>query len=351
MSLSQTTNRAPQVLRDTLRFAVVAALLGALFGLAPLGLGEAQGAQPTHLRIGENSVGRAQQIEIGLNKSLIVDLPIYAREVIVSQPGIASAIMRSKRRAIVQGIAPGDTNIFFLDGAGETIAVLEVSVTGDSGALVSALSRLIPGSAIEVQNFGGRLVLSGQAQSQDDVDKAVAIAGQFIGSPDAITSVINVSGAQQVMLKVTVAEVTREAVKQLGINLDMTLTAGALTTSLMSTQPLGGASNVLTNNGISAGGTIGPLDIEASLRALERRSALRTLAKPTLTALSGQEAEFLAGGEFPVPVGSRTTRRGPVPTGGGKTASRGSPTTSSGCASRSPCGTGRIPFSKNGCSD
>jgi pilus assembly protein CpaC len=304
MSLSETSSRAaPPLLRDTLRFAAVALLLGALFGLAPLGLGEAHGAQATHLRLGDNSVGRTQQVEIGLNKSLIVDLPVYAREVIVSQPGIASAIMRSKLRAIVQGIAPGDTNIFFLDGAGETIAVLEVSVTGDSTALSNALARLLPGSSIEVQNFSGRLVLSGSAQSQDDVDKAVAIAGQFAGSPDAITSIISVSGAQQVMLKVTVAEVTREAVKQLGINLDMTLTSGALSTSLVSTQPLGGASNVLTNNGITANATIGSLDIEASLRALERRSALRTLAKPTLTAMSGQEAEFLAGGEFPVPVG------------------------------------------------
>jgi len=304
MSLSQTTSRpAASFLRETLRFAVIAALLGALFGLAPLGLSQANAAQATHLRLGENTYGKSQHVEIGLNKSLIIDLPTSAREVIVSQPAIASAIMRSKRRAIIQGVAPGDTDIFFLDGSGQTIAVLEVSVTGDSSILVNALSRLLPGSAIQVQNFGDRLVLSGSAQSQDDVEKAIAIAGQFAGSPDAITSIVSVSGSQQVMLKVTVAEVTREAVKQLGINLDMTLNSGALSTSLLSTQALGGASNVLTTNGLSAGATIGPVEIEATLRALERRSALRTLAKPTLTALSGQEAEFLAGGEFPVPVG------------------------------------------------
>lgn len=304
MSMSETTSRATvPFLKDTLRFALLAAVLGGMFGLAPLGLSQAQGAQATHLRLSQNAYGRAQQVEIGLNKSIIVDLPASAREVIVSQPAIAGAIMRSKQRAIIQGMAPGDTNIFFLDGRGDTIAVLEVSVSGDSSVLVNALNRLLPGSAIQVQNFGDRLVLSGHAQSQDDVNKAIAIAGQYAGSPDAITSIINVSGSQQVMLKVTVAEVTREAVKQLGINLDVSVSAGALSTSLMSTQPLGGASNVLTTNGISAEASIGAVDIEAALRALERRSALRTLAKPTLTALSGQEAEFLAGGEFPVPVG------------------------------------------------
>lgn len=294
---------ASPLLRDTMRFAVLAALLGLLFGLAPLGFSEALGAQVNHLRIGANAYGGTHQVAVGLNKSLIVDLPADVREVIVSQPGVAGAIMRNKRRAVIQGSAAGDTNIFFLDAAGEAISVLEVSVTGDSSALSATLARLLPGSSIQVQSFGSGLVLSGYAQSQDDVTKAVAIAGQFAGSPDAVTNIINVSGSQQVMLKVTVAEVGREAVKQLGINLNATVSAGALTTGIVSTQPLGGASNVATSNGFNASLAAGPVALTATLKALERRSALRTLAEPTLTAISGQEAEFLAGGEFPVPTG------------------------------------------------
>lgn len=305
MSLSETTSRAAAPLsREILRFAVIAALLGAMFGLAPLGLGTAQGAQATHLRLGANAYGGTQQVEIGLNKSLIVDLPEYAREVIVSQPAIAGAIMRSKRRAIVQGMAPGDTNIFFLDGAGETIAVLEVSVTGDSSVLVNTLTRLLPGSSIQVQNFGDRLVLSGQAQSQDDVAKAVAIAGQFAGSADNITSVISVSGSQQVMLKVTVAEVNREVAKQFGINLSASADVAGLTTSLLNSRGSDGGSVIAAGGPgqVRVQGTVGAVTIDASLRALASRGAVRFLAEPTLTALSGQEADFHVGGEFPIQI-------------------------------------------------
>jgi pilus assembly protein CpaC len=291
------------LMRDTMKLAAIAAVLGTMLGLAPLGLSDAHGGQANHLRVGANAYGGTQRVELGLNKSLILDLPGDVREVIVSQPSVAGAIMRSKRRAIVQGSSAGDTNIFFLDAAGEAISVLEVSVTGDTSGLSGTLAQLLPGSSIQIQNFGDRLVLSGYAQSQDDVAKAISIAAQFTGSVDTVTSVIDVTGSQQVMLKVTVAEVTREAVKQLGINLNMSVAAGALSTQLISTQALGGASNVITTNGVNANLTAGPVALAASLRALERRSALRTLAEPTLTALSGQEAEFLAGGEFPVPSG------------------------------------------------
>ena len=104
------------------------------------------------------------------------------------------------------------------------------------------------------------------------------------------------------MLQVTVAEVNREAVKQLGINLNGTAIIGATTFGLQNNPSLGGASNVITGNGIGVSGSIPGLSISATLRALERNAALRTLAEPNLTALSGQEAEFLAGGEFPVPT-------------------------------------------------
>lgn len=264
----------------------------------------ANGAQnSTHLRISRGETGATQYLQVGRNKSVIVDFPAEVREVIVSQPAVAGAIMRSKRRAIIQGVGVGETNIFFLDAKGNRISVLEVSVTTDASGLSATISRVIPGSRIKVESFGDRLVLSGTVLSADDHDKAIAIAGQFAQTPDNVASVVTIEGPQQVMLKVTVAEVSREAIKQLGINLNASFGAGGLTTSLLTNNALGGASNILPSNTVTAGLNVGNLAINATLRALERRGAVRTLAEPTLTTMSGQEAEFLAGGEFPVPVG------------------------------------------------
>jgi len=256
---------------------------------------------PTHLTVSRSS-GASQSVSIGLNKSMIIDLPADAREVIVSQPTIAGATMRSKRRAILQGIGIGDTNIVFLDDRGAQISALEVSVVRDDSTLTKVLAKLLPGSNIVVQGFGDHLVLTGTALSQDDVSKAVTIASQFAGGADNVANILTVSGPQQVTLKVTVAEVSRQAVKQLGLNLTGSLDAGALTTGIVNNESLGGASNVVTANSITAGVDVAGLSLQATMRALEQRGLSRTLSEPTLTALSGQAAEFNAGGEFPVPA-------------------------------------------------
>lgn len=297
----------------TIRMALLAAVLGTVLGLLPLGMGMARADDITHIRV--NRIGASETIPMAVNKSILVDLPTDAAEVIVSQPGVANAILRSKRRAVVQSTGSGDTNIFFLDAAGRTIVVLDVSVKGATSTVAAALretyQRVLPGAKIDVESVQlinsegdvvNRVVLSGTAVTADDVTKALTIATQFAGSPDNVASVITVGGPQQVTLQVTVAEVQREAVKQFGINLSGSLTAGGLTTGLVSTQALGGSSNVITNNGIGAKYTAGGFTLQATLNALERHGALRTLASPTLTALSGAEAEFLAGGQYPVPT-------------------------------------------------
>jgi pilus assembly protein CpaC len=165
-----------------------------------------------------------------------------------------------------------------------------------------------------VQTFdGGGIVLSGTVQSGDDRDKALAIAAQFAGDAAKIANALTVAGSQQVMLKVVVAEVNREAVRQLGINLSATASFGngALTTGFVSnptgagsptTAWTGGVSQVANQNAASVGIDVGNVSIDAVLRALDRRRALRTLAEPNLTAISGQPAEFLVGGQLPIPV-------------------------------------------------
>ena len=316
MQMPQSRRQPRGLIADTLRLMAIAAGLGALFGLAALGVGSARAQDLTHVRITAGSFGAVQHVPMAVNKSVIVDLPVDVQDVIVSRPEVANAILRSKRRVIVQSITAGDTNMFLIDAKGRTIAVLEISIKGEASTVAAALretyKRILPAADLLVESVvlvdadgdeTNRVVISGTAPTTDDVNKAIAVAAQFAGSEANVASLITVSGPQQVMLKVTVAEVQRESVKQLGINLNGSFTSGGITSSILSSQPLGGATNVISNNAIKAGfGIPGLFSIDATLRSLERRGALRTLAEPTLTAMSGSEAEFLAGGEFPVPT-------------------------------------------------
>jgi len=263
-------------------------------------VGAANAAGGNSLRIA--SAGSTHRVEVGVGKSIIVDLPVAAGEVIVSAPEVAGTILRSQRRAIVQGEAMGETNIFFLDSRGAQIAVLDVSVINDSSNLAATIRRVIPGSSITVDSFGEGVVLSGRARSTEDIQHAVEIAARFVGDVEQVANVIQVDGSQQVMLKVTVAEVQREAARQLGINLSGSVSVGNLATSLINNRGNDSGSVSAEPGQFDVNWNAGPVEINASLRALENRSALRRLAEPTLTAMSGQAAEFLVGGEVPIVV-------------------------------------------------
>jgi pilus assembly protein CpaC len=259
-------------------------------------------AEENHVTIASTAYGATRPLEIQVNKSILVDLPAGVAEVIVSQPDLAAAIMRTRTRAIVQGMAEGATNIFFLDDAGRTISVLNVTIVQppfEAGrALEAALARVIPGSNIQVETLSdssidGKLyfMLTGTVLTAEDKANAEAMANA-ISETDSEGSLIQVIGPQQVMLQVTVSEVNRDVAKQFGINLSGSMSVGNVNLGFNNTVT-GGA------NGVSAVGSIGDLNITAAIRALEGRGALRVLAQPTLTAISGQAATFLAGGEIP----------------------------------------------------
>lgn len=296
------TKTSETVRMPGLRLAVLG-LIAAL-SLGPVGPVSAA----AYLRVPDRAMGSTQAISIEVNKSILVDLPTNVGEVIASAPQVATVVMRSKTRAVVQGLTGGDTNIFFLDGAGNNIAVLDIKVIqprSDVGnALESAIARTIPGSAIRVESVlldgaTNRVVLSGTAASQDDLDKAVQIATQFAGDPANVANIATVAGNQQVMLKVTVAEVNREATKKLGINLSSTFNIlgndVSFSNSVIDSADLSSSGD--PNNGVSASWDIGSSSIDVKLQALEDQEAVRKLAEPLLTALSGQEASFHAGGQ------------------------------------------------------
>jgi pilus assembly protein CpaC len=288
--------------RSALRRAgLAAALLGSLFASSALGVSSACAQQQAQMTISD--FGRTRSVALETNKSMILDLPADVSEVVVSQPSVAGAIMRTSRRAIIQGVLGGNTNILFLNAQGQAIAVLDLRVAKEPSqvgeALEGALARILPGSAIRVDSVTlgddtNRVVLSGTVRSSEDADRALAIAVQYAGDPKNATSVIDVAGGQQVMLQVTVSEINRSVAKQLGINLSGTATIGAVNLGLNNTTAGAG----FTSNGVNGTFPIGNVNITADIKALESRGALRILAQPTLTAISGQPATFLAGGEL-----------------------------------------------------
>lgn len=280
--------------------ALVAVLTAATFGVGPVPAGE------TQLTISSAAYGATRTVEIEVNKSMLVDLPAGVAEVVVSQPNVAAAIMRTRTRAILQGVEAGSTNVFFIDDAGRTISVLDLDVRQPASeigkALEATLARVIPGSNIKVETLSNNaindttyFVLTGTVLTGQDKAVAESLANDLSDSEGTAGSLISVIGPQQVMLQVTVSEVKRDVAKQFGINLSGTLSVGNANLGFNNTT----TSSNFTSNGGTGNFGIGDLQIDAAIRALESRGGLRILAQPTLTAISGQPAEFLAGGELP----------------------------------------------------
>ncbi len=295
---------------DTLKMTALAAALGLTIGLLPMGLGQAHGADRAHISIKGNAFGSSRAVALSLNKSMIIDLPVDVKEVIVGQAGVANAILRSKRRAILQGVGAGDTNIIFLDATGRQIVVLDVQVQAEASpvaaSLEATLARILPGSNVKVETLSDKSVdgkthyfLTGTVQTAQDKAVAESMAAQLsadAGGDGEMGSMIQVVGPQQVMLKVTVAEVQRNIAKQLGINLSGSFSVGAVSGSFNGGIPDMAAGGGTLNNIQTP---FGNSNFDIELRALETRGGLRTLAEPVLTAMSGQPAEFHAGGQLP----------------------------------------------------
>ncbi len=247
-----------------------------------------------------------RRVTIGLNKSLIVELPRHAREVLVSNPAYADAVVRSSRTSYLIGKKVGQTNVFYFDGKGRRILTLEVKIERDVTDLQQMFNRHLPGSRIRVEAMNDNIVLTGRVISSADASRAQDMAARFIDSKDGakVLNMLTIDSKEQVLLKVTIAEMQRSVMKQLGIDITALGNIGSKIINFQTSLPFSVAGQVLAggtagitknfSNGSSVGGV---------LRAMERNGLLRTLAEPNLTAISGETAKFLAGGEFPVPVG------------------------------------------------
>jgi pilus assembly protein CpaC len=301
----------------------------------------------------------SRKASMGMGKSLMIQFPVELRDVMVADPEKVDAVVQSSDRVFLISKKAGTTNAFFFDGQGNQILSLEISVGSDLSVLDDLLARVIPGSRIKTEVAGSLVVLTGTVRSSGDLVKASDIAAQFAtkekdlasgsttGQGDQadtaekdkkrqVVNLLGVEGEDQVMLKVTIAEVQRSVLKQFGINVGAELMNGNMLTSILTQNgnPLTAAAgltpigNTARNNAANRGqacsivlpqlegspdgfvGNSGPSGIyrtataclSYTMRALERHGLAHTLAEPNITAVNGESARFLAGGEYPIPV-------------------------------------------------
>jgi pilus assembly protein CpaC len=274
------------------------ALLALLSGLAP------QPSAASEMATMRSGIHGSRFLALGIGRSTVVDLPRDAKDVLVANPAIANAVVRSARRAYLIGVAPGQTNVIFFDADGNQMAAYDIEVGRDASGVREALRRVMPNSSIRVDAVNDSVVLSGEVANAAQAQHAVDAATRLVGDPVKVVNGLTIRGGEQVMLKVVVAEVQRNILKQFGINIEGSASIGNAVVDFNSHNPFTVQNGTISNTGLFPTYTSPNLTVEAQIRAMEQSGVLRTLAEPNLTAISGEPAKFLAGGEFPIPVGT-----------------------------------------------
>src|SRR4030081_985961 len=242
-------------------------------------------------------------LALGIGKSVVVDFPRDVKDVLVADPKIANAVVRSAQRAYIIGAAVGQTNIVFFDSEGKPVAAYDIAVKRDLNGVRAALKQTLPYSGIQIEGVGDGVMLTGSVSSASEAQRAGDLAARLVGGADKVVNSIAVRGRDQVMLKVTVAEVRRDIVKQMGIDLSASMNVGTTIVKFNNTNPFT-ANNAPLVPGNSLFTSFGSMpSVQATLRAMESAGVVRTLAEPNLTAISGESATFISGGEFPIPTG------------------------------------------------
>jgi pilus assembly protein CpaC len=245
----------------------------------------------------------ARFLALGIGKSVVIDLPRDIKDVLVADPKIANAVVRSAQRAYIIGAAVGQTNIVFFDAAGQQIAAYDIAVKRDLNGLRAALKSTLPNADIQIEGLGDGVMLTGSAASPIEAQQAGELAARLAGGIEKVINSITVRGRDQVMLKVTLAEVQRSIVKQLGIDLSANLNYGTAVVNFNNRNPFTASNAPLVGTNALTTSFGAMPSVQATLRAMESAGVVRTLAEPNLTAISGESATFISGGEFPIPAG------------------------------------------------
>jgi pilus assembly protein CpaC len=254
--------------------------------------------------------GTSRNLNVIRNRAVVVESDVPFEGISIANPGIADAQTLTQRTIYLLGKAPGRTTLSLFNGEGQLITNVEVHVTPDLAEFKERLRQILPNEKIEVRTANAGIVLSGTVSNAARMERALELARKY--APDDVSNMMQVSGRQQVMLKVRFAEMQRSVSKALSTSIAID-GIGSVTghgvgfgSAGLGTGGLGSGDAVSptgTNSGASfIGFDIGSIEVGILLQALETKGMVRTLAEPNLTALSGQQAEFLAGGEFPIPV-------------------------------------------------
>ncbi len=331
---------------------------------APMAYAPQVGDQVTRIVLTADQT--ATTIELAKGKSAIIELPTDVRDLLVTNPTIADAVLRDKRRIYVVGLTEGTTDAAFFDVTGRRILSLAIRVAQPVDQLADTLSRVLPDAKIRVQPIRDSVILTGSVRTAAESESASRIAAQFVGKSENVLNMLSVAGKDQVMLQVRIVEVQRNVVKQLGFDLNALMgqlgqdqfSFGLSPTYGVNGSLLGGVTGgykldttkqptmqvpcmsglgesakclavvhgkiyhtgvtgpdgreIIVSNGDTAtisdtAGSTGVNQAKSMIQAFERVGLVRTLAEPNLTAVSGEAGHFLVGGEFPVPTGSDTS--------------------------------------------
>ena len=288
-----------------------AALLGLTLTVSPLAVLLSSSVEANNIRVVKQ--GTLRSLNVPMNRAVVVESDVPFAELSIANPGIADISSLSDRTIYVLGKSPGLTTLTLLDAAGKLITNVNVRVAADISEFKERLRQILPGEKIEVRTANDGIVLSGIVSSASRLQRAMDLAERY--APERVSNLMSVGGIQQVMLKVRFAEMKRSVSKSLSSSLSLggtgfggslgvsggtgtTNTSGSVATSLGGAVPAGN-----TNTGaVLFGFNVGSTQVGLLLEALETKGVVRTLAEPNLVALSGQEAKFLAGGEYPIPV-------------------------------------------------
>ncbi|MEO1087585.1 MAG: pilus assembly protein N-terminal domain-containing protein, partial [Acidobacteriota bacterium] len=290
-------------LKKLIRIGLACALLA--------GLPQAGSAQDGVLRVLEGST--ASDVTVAVNRAVVLESVRNFAEVSVANPSIADVAALSDRTIYVLGRQAGRTTLTLLAPNGVLIANVDIRVGPDIAEFKERLAEIMPGEHIEVRTANDGIVLSGVVSGARKIAQAVELANRY--APDRVTNLMTVGGTQQVMLKVRFAEMSRSLSKDLGVSLGIEADVGsfsiggATNTIQAGTNPggIGGSSLDFTRSDASSGVFgfgfgIGPVAFNLLIESLETKGLVRTLAEPNIVAISGQDADFLAGGEVPIPV-------------------------------------------------